>query len=352
MTNNKLPRYQRFVEMTKSKRLPVIAGDLAHDGNQLGYTVPAGAFLTPPRTIFAEIGAVLQTKSWTTWLNRVIDTAFDDLSFLDYEYGWYANALIRSGYFSSGVDPFRIRKWANFEQEFADAETRFLACATLHDALLGALLGNSADRSQIQQAADFVLLAEPKLDMLNHKAALSIVADNFGREFLDDLILAIRFHQATGQKVEIHVKKLPIFVSDTTMDDCDRLLRYTLANETSLAKAIHSLHNDKHLSFTCDEFWSSPLGFSEIPHGIFLANTGTIIIKGDLNYRRAIDDVVVAADTPFTDLPSLPARPLLSLRSVKSYCLAGVGPHQVDPWEFPMDGSIFLCQEVPAASRH
>lgn len=352
MTNNKLPRYQRFVEMTKSKRLPVIAGDLARDGNHLGYTVSTGAFLVPPRTIFAEIGAALQTTSWTRWLNRVIDTAFDDLPFLDYEYCWYANALIRSGYFSSGVDPFRIRKWAHFEQEFADAESRFLTCVTLHDALLGALLGNSADRSQIQQAADFVLLAEPKIEMLDHKATLAIVADNFGREFLDDLILAIRFHQATGQKVEIHVKKLPIFVSDTTMDDCDRLLQYTLKNGSSLSEAIRSLHNDKQLSFNCHEFWSSPLGFSEIPHEVFPPNTGTIVIKGDLNYRRAIDDVVVAADTPFADLPSLPAQPLLSLRSVKSYCLAGAAPHQVDPWEFPMDGSIFLGQEVPAANRH
>ncbi|MBE7732373.1 ARMT1-like domain-containing protein [Devosia faecipullorum] len=352
MTNNKLPRYQRFVEMTKSKRLPVIAGDLAHDGKHLGYAVSADAFLVPPHTIFAEIGTVLQTTSWTRWLDRIIGTEFDDLSFLDYEYGWYANALIRSGHFSTGIDPFRIRKWANFEQEFVDAESRFSACATLHDALLGALLGNSADRSQIQQAADFVLLAEPKLEMLDRKATLSIVADNFGREFLDDLILAIRFHQETGQKIEVHVKKLPIFVSDTTINDCDRLLQYTLKNETKLSEAINSLHNNKKLLFKCDEFWSSPLGFSEIPHEIFQASTGTIIIKGDLNYRRAIDDVVVAADTPFADLPSLPRRPLLSLRSVKSYCLAGVGSHQVDPWEFPMDGSIFLAQEVPAAGGH
>ena len=74
------------------------------------------------------------------------------------------------------------------------------------------------------------------------------------------------------------------------------------------------------------------------------------ILKGDLNFRRAIGDVSVPVETPFESLAVLPAAPMLSLRSIKSYCVAGmrVWPAGMGTEDFPKDGSIVVAQHIPA----
>jgi hypothetical protein len=78
------------------------------------------------------------------------------------------------------------------------------------------------------------------------------------------------------------------------------------------------------------------------------------VLKGDLNFRRAVGDVAVEIETPFEKLAVLPAAPMLSLRSIKSYCVAGVTdwPTGLSRTHFPMDGSILAVQRIPTRNAN
>jgi hypothetical protein len=100
-----------------------------------------------------------------------------------------------------------------------------------------------------------------------------------------------------------------------------------------------------------DPFWSAPLFMDRAPLDQLAAGDGVLtVLKGDLNFRRAIGDVSVPIDTPFESLPVLPAAPMLSLRSIKSYCVAGmkIWPAGMSNEDFPKDGAIVVAQHIPA----
>jgi hypothetical protein len=342
---NRIERFGDFVTMTKSKRLPKIARDIFHDGNLLGYSVEEKSLLQLESDTIDDIKSKLNTPSWKTWSERLCTPDCGNLDFLDFEYAWYANVLLRTGYFENGIDPYRLQKWSRFSEDLAAAEDRFGKLSTLSAALHNALLGNQADLSQLDGPNGFDILAPASPSQIDMEQPLAIIADNFGRELLDDLILAIAFTSASGKPVHIHVKSLPLFVSDTTLVDFMSMLQVLRRSETPLARAICSQFDKGDLEVSAHEFWSSPLEFAMLPHDVRLRPNQTIIVKGDLNYRRAIGDAVVPASTPFEALPSLPPVPMLSLRSVKSYCLAGTSVP--DPFNFPMDGTLFLAQTIP-----
>ena len=187
-------------------------------------------------------------------------------------------------------------------------------------------------------------MARPELRRLN------IIADNFGAEFVADLVLAIVAAEAEVEVV-LHVKQLPMFVSDTTTDDVNILLdrldgrrpgsgggctRRWGSAPSALRRTRSGRRRNSSTRCRCDELGTGP--------GVLN------VLKGDLNFRRAVGDVAVAIDTPFEALAVLPAAPLLALRSIKSYCVAGMDlwPEGMSRNEFPMDGSIVAVQEIPA----
>ena len=100
-----------------------------------------------------------------------------------------------------------------------------------------------------------------------------------------------------------------------------------------------------------EPFWAAPLFLDRVPLDDLDAGEGTLtVLKGDLNFRRAVGDVVVPVETPFRSLPVLPGVPMLSLRSIKSYCAAGmsVWPAGMSTESFPKDGTIVVAQQIPA----
>ena len=107
------------------------------------------------------------------------------------------------------------------------------------------------------------------------------------------------------------------------------------------------------MHFAAHSFWSSPKYFDRLPVDELGQGEGILnVLKGDLNFRRAVGDVTVPVETPFQELEVLPAAPMLSLRSIKSYCLAGMTewPKGLSRTVFPMDGSIVAVQQVPVAA--
>src|SRR5205085_1569905 len=93
------------------------------------------------------------------------------------------------------------------------------------------------------------------------------------------------------------------------------------------------------IRFTAAAFWSAPEFLDRMPVDLLGEGRATLnILKGDLNFRRAVGDVAVDPDTPFEALRVRPPAPLLSLRSIKSYCvagMAGIWPPALPRADFP-----------------
>jgi hypothetical protein len=55
-----------------------------------------------------------------------------------------------------------------------------------------------------------------------------------------------------------------------------------------------------------------------------------VVLKGDANYRRALNDALWPPETPFSDVLSYFPAPLLALRTLKSDAIVGLRPGQAD----------------------
>ena len=148
----------------------------------------------------------------------------------------------------------------------------------------------------------------------------------------------------------IHVKQLPMFVSDITADDIT-ILFDRVGKDSEFGKRLQNGIQRGAIHFAANAFWSAPRFFDRMPLTELKAGEGTLTVaKGDLNFRRMIGDVSVPVETRFQSLDVLPNAPILSLRSIKSYCVSGMDdwPHKLSKTDFPMDGSIVAVQQVPA----
>jgi hypothetical protein len=156
-----------------------------------------------------------------------------------------------------------------------------------------------------------------------------------------------------GIETVLHVKQLPMFVSDTTVDDVTILLD-RVGSSSAFGQRLGAAVRVGTIRFAGHPFWAAPQFFDKVPADELGSGEAVLsVLKGDLNFRRAVGDVSVPIETPFEQLAIRPTAPLLSLRSIKSYCAAGVGdwPADVSRTEFPMDGSIVAVQRIPAAGE-
>jgi hypothetical protein len=346
-------RYDRFRAYTISERLPKIVAGVSAAASKAAINVDVGQALTEIASD-TPIGLTEHPEGWDDWLHSVAGKRPSELPFLDFEYWFYCRILELTGHFQSGFDPFGSLKRTDLAAHLPFAEASFQRTTTVADGLDLSLNGNAMDLSQIARRAGTFNLGKASSavgDMAGRK--LNIIGDNFGAEFIGDVILGVRYAQQFDCMVSIHVKRLPLFVSDTTEQD----VRYFLGalEETAtaggeFARTVLDLVNRGRIGFEPHAFWSSPYNLSVIPDDIQIEHDDFTILKGDLNYRRALGDIVCPIETPFEQLPRLPRYAMLALRSVKSYCLAGVDlgewPQDLPKEHFPMDGSIFTAQQI------
>lgn len=178
---------------------------------------------------------------------------------------------------------------------------------------------------------------------------VDIVLDNSGFEFLADLILALFLLDANlASSVHFHCKELPWFVSDTMIKDVDLLLDQledrefyadahaspqASANLAAVARrARHYFQEGKFVAVThpfwtfADNYWL--LG-EQGQLSSDLRQSGLVIFKGDLNYRKLTGDLQWEKTTPFkTAIQQLASSsiPVLSLRTCKADVVVGLKP--------------------------
>ncbi|MBN1933641.1 MAG: protein-glutamate O-methyltransferase family protein [Anaerolineae bacterium] len=165
---------------------------------------------------------------------------------------------------------------------------------------------------------------------------VDIVHDNCGLEFLLDLRLA-DFMLQTGiaREVRLHLKRMPFFVSDAMIRDLDHTLdrlSESSSQGATLALRLQRMIERGQLTVRDDPFWSTCFSFHQMPPRVReeLAASCLVLFKGDVNYRRLLDDrhwphtahlAEIAADFP---------APFAALRTLKGELIVDLQPGQAE----------------------
>lgn len=344
-------RYVTFVNYTKRQRLPKVLERAAKNLGSEGRRAEMLALLDNEDAVIDD--SSWWPEGWGDWVRRLSGATVGQLNFFDYEFWFYAKILELSGYEKSPVDPFFMEKRLDTRAAIAALVKAPQRTIDFDAALRGSLKGNSADKSQLSTTASGAWdLSLDRLQTITATGTLCVVADNAGEEILNDLVLSAKFIEHGGDRVKIFIKNVPIFVSDFAKSDVSGIVEdmSEYGNENEIINSILKFVDSGDLEFLTDDYWSSPEFFDKIP-GKYISDEAQWIYKGDLNYRRLIGDYCGDIYGAFEGLPVRPAVSAMAMRSIKSYCLAGLmrdeWPDALSTTQFPMDGTIFHVQFVP-----
>ena len=192
-------------------------------------------------------------------------------------------------------------------------------------------------------------------------SAAHIVVDNAGSELAMDLALSDCLLRRGVERVILHLKAHPTFVSDATRADVWLMLEAMErrgGRPKGLAQRLRDSWCQGRLRFLPHLYWNSSRFLWQLP-GSFqreFADALLVVIKGDANYRRAVGDCLWPAHTPFADVLRYLEAPVLCLRTLKSDPVIGLPSADVAPQldradpEWRVNGKRGLIQFKPRAS--
>ncbi|ETO09736.1 protein of unknown function DUF89 [Reticulomyxa filosa] len=168
--------------------------------------------------------------------------------------------------------------------------------------------------------------------------SISFICDNSGAEFLHDLLLAdfLLFHRFCD-KIYLHVKLYPTYVSDVTREDVDLHVGH-LFIQTSRHSELKEFYDrishylSAHLIEVVEShFWNTALMFNQMTtcetgllcYQLFQKDALTFI-KGDANYRRVVSCRKWKPSTPLKDVVDYFPTSFVLLRTMKSDAVIGV----------------------------
>nr|WP_236056499.1 damage-control phosphatase ARMT1 family protein [Streptomyces silvae] len=285
-----------------------------------------------------------------------------DAPFLWAESYFYRRLLEAVGYSGEGpwqgVDPFASFKRAELNGPTVDEELRSLddlvdvPAAERATALLGASLwGNRADlgfRGPAGESApgeaDPGLVADDSAALwallpAGSPATVAVIADNTGRELIPDLVLIDHLlRHGHAQRVVLHVKPCPYYVSDAmTADVVDCLRRTSGAPGEAgvIGRRIWEAMGAGRLDVRTHAFFCAPYPYERMPADLRaeLGAATLTILKGDLNYRRLVGDRRWPATTPFSGPTAYFPGAVAALRTLKSDVVVGLDQETLDRLE-------------------
>ncbi len=257
-----------------------------------------------------------------------------------------------------GRDPFGPQK----RQQEADALVRLeaswdqlahLEADILFEMLLhSALWGNRADLSNLtvkeQALAGLAAQDERHLLLIDHTAQvhgllaggvprIDFINDNVGLDSLFDLALAdFLLTRGWAQRVVMHLKDRPFFVSDAMPQDI-RIVLHALAQSArpslrSLAARLVDAQAGGRLSLKTAPFWASFQMFRDMPEALRadMSTAALVIVKGDVNYRRLLDDRHWSPTTRMEAVTSFFPTSFVALRTLKGEIMVGLAAGQAE----------------------
>ena len=300
------------------------------------------------------------SQDWNHELRSLAGKTWLEIPWYFAESYFYRKLLEATGYFQPGEgkgrDPFGKQKttqiagdvqrlssvWGQFAR--LESEARFEAL--LHSSLWG----NRADLSnftvKVKARSGLAAIVERHLILIDHTrqirellagglARVDFICDNVGSELLFDLALAdFLLDKRWAQEIHLQLKGQPFFVSDAMPEDAQRsldLLR--TAPDPGLQALGMRLVEDQsagRLVLDSDPFWTSWRMFREMPVHLQkeLASAGLVLVKGDVNYRRLLDDRHWPPTTRMETVCAYFPAPFVALRTLKGEIIAGLQPGQ------------------------
>lgn len=319
-------------------------------------------------THFAEGSAF-----WRAYLDSLKARSWAELAFFETEFCFYHAINSLAGTFESGVDVFAATKSEALEAAVPTLE-RWLDSAgsrvSLCELVMRATIGNLADLSQLTKKSSLnespPLLVDDSLDLCNALGApgsvVHLLLDNVGAELCADLVLVDHLLATTAREVVLHAKPWPMFVSDALVTDVfQTLARFSAEHATgrlrSIGARLQNAQRDGRLSIETHTAWGEPRHFVDLPPDLAakLRRATVVVAKGDLNYRRFVEDRAWEPDAALSLANSSPFS-AYALRVLKSEALAGVPSETIravtraDPG-YRINGRHAIVQHLPSTAH-
>jgi uncharacterized protein with ATP-grasp and redox domains len=251
----------------------------------------------------------------------------------------------------TGRDPFAPKKIAEIRsaalRETLEAALAETGDERLYELLGHAVWGNRVDLSYAVAAShgskggEGDLLVDDRRTVVEHllnrdPGEVHLILDNAGTELALDLVLVDALLDGFAERIILHVKRHPTFVSDATFDDVlifiaemtgrgDLTRGYGDAGKEVGTRLQYALL-DGRLLVEPDIFWNSAWFMWEMPPRFsdFFSRAALVISKGDANYRRIVGDALWQPETPFADVVRYFPAPLMAMRALKSNPIVGL----------------------------
>ncbi|MHB0859114.1 MAG: damage-control phosphatase ARMT1 family protein [Anaerolineae bacterium] len=295
--------------------------------------------------------------SWRPWQGHT----WMELPWFFAETYFYRRLLECVRYFQPGPwwqkDPFARQKQSALAQGL---ETFGAFCSALaagpsleRAALFSAwvqrsLWGNRADLSNLASAAkahrdilgtpaEWLLIddTEPLWSRIagGQVRRLDLVADNSGLELLSDLgWLDWLLAEGLVQRVHLHLKPQPFFVSDVMRRNLDATVDALATSDqpalAALGVRLRAAQQDGRLLAHDHPFWAQCLFYTQFPSDLRaeLAASDLMVLKGDVNYRRLLEDRHWPPTTNLADITGYMPAPFVALRTLKGELIVGLAP--------------------------
>eukprot|EP00825_Cyclidium_porcatum_P011845 TRINITY_DN16122_c0_g1_i4.p1 TRINITY_DN16122_c0_g1~~TRINITY_DN16122_c0_g1_i4.p1 ORF type:complete len:323 (-),score=79.04 TRINITY_DN16122_c0_g1_i4:149-1117(-) len=167
---------------------------------------------------------------------------------------------------------------------------------------------------------------------------VDFILDNASFELFTDLILGFYLIQmGLTKQIVWHVKSIPWFVSDATEYDVQFLIQYCIESEDNFVKSFGKICQNyidsKVWVMHLNNFWTTPYDFIEVGEidnelNLFLQQSDLVIFKGDLNYRKLVEDRKWDPTTSFEVATGgknfLPNTNFAIVRTVKADTISGL----------------------------
>ncbi|PKW17027.1 damage-control phosphatase ARMT1 family protein [Saccharopolyspora spinosa] len=286
--------------------------------------------------------------AWAAWAEDRLGRPWSECSFLWAESYFFRKLLAAIGYFAPGpwrgIDPFAPMKNAELgsagaaEALAAFNELPLLGERGRDDAVVqAAVWGNQADLAfrmsvDAEGAAAGLVTGDSLLfwSLFDAPGPVHLVADNSAGELAADLVLVDHL-LTTGRadRVVLHVKPTPYYVSDATPADVLGVLRHLieLAGEVgAIGRRVWDGLRAGRIEVRDHPFFCAPLDYRGMPYDLReeFASASVTIMKGDLNYRRLVGDRYWPPTTSFVDVTSYFPGPVVALRVLKSEVVVGL----------------------------
>jgi hypothetical protein len=299
---------------------------------------------------------------WNGELAALGGRAWLDAPWFFAETFFYRRLMEAVGYFQAGPwqgrDPFGLQKqeqivgaverlageWDHLEA----AEPAVALEALIHSSLWGnrADLSNETIRLAVRgglaarEERHNVLIDDTEAvrrTVMGGLDRVDFVADNVGLDFTFDLALAdLLLCQGWARQVVCHLKDWPFFVSDAMPRNARETISLLAAWPSPAVRALGwrlgAYLADRRLVLEADPFWTSPLMFRRFPPSLCdeLAGSDLVILKGDVNYRRVLDDRHWPHTALLEEAAAFFPAPFLVLRTLKGEILVGLAPGQAE----------------------